>query len=156
MMKWQRLVRCVLPFLLTTMVCACTTPSKIRPDDLRPFASDGCSRFPDGTLEDRKLWCHCCVVHDEAYWKGGSREQRKTADAELRNCVKEAGKPKTAALMQFGVRTGGSPIWPTRFRWGYGWPYFRGYKLLTDAERQKADELLEGADSSVCEIPGPE
>lgn len=149
------MIRTILALLAVSLVSACTTPSSIRPDDLRPFASDGCSRFPDGTREDRKLWCHCCLQHDKAYWKGGSKEQRKVADAELKNCVKDAGRPKTAALMQFGVRAGGSPIWPTRFRWGYGWPYYRGYKLLTTAEQEHADRALESADESVCDIPDP-
>lgn len=45
--------------------------------------------------------------------------------------------------MLAGVRVGGTPYLPTMFRWGYGWPYPRGYKALTDEERQQI-EALEG------------
>ncbi len=44
--------------------------------DLAPFTTDGCSRFPDGTLSEPDLWLECCTVHDVAYWHGGTDEQR--------------------------------------------------------------------------------
>mgnify|MGYP006979921965 CR=1 FL=1 len=28
---------------------------------------------------------------------------------------------------------------PTPFRWGYGWPYPRGYKVLSESERQQVE-----------------
>jgi hypothetical protein len=37
--------------------------------------------------------------------------------------------------MLAGVRVGGSPYWPTRYRWGYGWPWPRGYAALTPEDR---------------------
>jgi hypothetical protein len=40
------------------------------------------------------------------------------------------------------VRVGGSPYWPTRFRWGYGWPWPRGYRALTPAERDQIQKAL--------------
>jgi len=45
--------------------------------------------------------------------------------------------------MYGGVRIGGSPYWPTKFRWGYGWPYLRGYKPLTFEEKIQLDIYLE-------------
>jgi hypothetical protein len=33
-----------------------------------------------------------------------------------------------------GVFVGGTPFLPTPFRWGYGWPYFRGYGVLSTEE----------------------
>ena len=39
--------------------------------------------------------------------------------------------------MLIGVRVGGSPIFPTRFRWGYGWEWPRWYGPLS------AEELLQ-------------
>jgi len=101
---------------------------------ISPFSTDGCSMFPDGTLEDKTLWQKCCVEHDKRYWRGGTYDERKAADGQLKQCVASVGKPKIAALMLAGVRMGGSPYWPTPFRWGYGWPYMRGYKALTKAE----------------------
>ena len=99
--------------------------------DLKPFTSDGCSSFPDGTFDQNKLWLGCCIQHDIAYWKGGSSEEREIADQELQACVAKVGKPEIAKLMLAGVRVGGTPYLPTTFRWGYGWPYFRGYKSLS-------------------------
>ena len=81
------------------------------------FNSDGCSYFPDGD------WVECCVIHDLAYWKGGTKEERKNADAMLNKCVADKGHPRTAGLMYYGVRLGGVWWLPTPFRWGFGWPY---------------------------------
>jgi hypothetical protein len=47
-----------------------------------------------------------------------------------------------ATLMLAGVRVGGTPYIPTKFRWGYGWPYFRGYKLVVAEEQRKIDVFL--------------
>ena len=105
--------------------------------DITPFTSDGCSAFPDGTLDQNELWLECCVQHDLAYWRGGTRDERLAADEALQACVAAVGQPEIAQLMLAGVRVGGTPYLPTKFRWGYGWPFFRGYKVLT------ADELLQ-------------
>jgi len=101
---------------------------------LRPFSSDGCSRFPDGTPENPGIWRECCLKHDSVYWRGGSYDERLQADLALRACVEKRGYPRIAELMFIGVRMGGSPYWPTSFRWGYGWPYLRGYKPLDEQE----------------------
>lgn len=104
---------------------------------IRPFASDGCSAFPDGTPSDKNLWLDCCLDHDKAYWQGGTFDERRKADEGLRRCVGNVGKPEIALLMLAGVRVGGSPYWPTRFRWGYGWQWPRGYRAVTPAERDQ-------------------
>jgi len=96
-------------------------------EEIKPFSSDGCSAFPDGTYQQQQLWLACCTVHDKAYWRGGTYQQRLDADLALKRCVAEVGEPLIAELMLAGVRVGGSPYWPTRFRWGYGWSYFHGY-----------------------------
>lgn len=100
------------------------------------FTSDGCSAFPDGTLQQQGLWQRCCVIHDKSYWMGGTYEQRLAADEVLKVCVEAVGEPEIAQLMLAGVRVGGTPYLPTSFRWGYGWPYPRGYQKLT-AEQSK-------------------
>ena len=101
---------------------------------LKPFTSDGCSSFPDGTLKQRTLWLQCCTSHDRTYWKGGTYDERLESDKELRMCVTEVGQPEIANLMLAGVRVGGSPIWPTSYRWGYGWPYPKWYGELSPDE----------------------
>lgn len=83
-----------------------------------PFVSDGCSCWPDGD------WVECCVRHDLAYWVGGTREQRKAADLDLKHCVaEERGHPFMGYAMYLGVRPGGVWWLPTPFRWGFGWDY---------------------------------
>jgi len=108
--------------------------------EITPFTSDGCSAFPDGTMEQQDLWLHCCTDHDFAYWKGGTYQDRLKADEELKACVAAVGETDIAALMLAGVRVGGTPYLPTRFRWGYGWPYFRGYEEPTEAELEQIRE----------------
>jgi len=105
-------------------------------EGIKPFTSDGCSAFPDGTFKEQKLWLSCCTAHDYAYWQGGTYEERLSADKALQQCVAKVGKPNIAKLMLAGVRVGGSPYFPTSFRWGYGWPYPRLYKALTEKEKQ--------------------
>ncbi|HKB59106.1 MAG TPA: hypothetical protein VKC56_03585 [Gallionellaceae bacterium] len=113
---------------------------------LTAFSTDGCSDFPDGTVGQRYLWLHCCIAHDKAYWAGGTYEERLAADHALETCVGKVGQPAIARLMLAGVRAGGAPWWPTRFRWGYGWPYSHAYRALTPAERQDAAQLLAAYD----------
>ncbi len=106
---------------------------------LKPFTSDGCSAFPDGTLQENDLWLSCCVAHDYAYWQGGTYAQRLDADKALKQCVSEIGQPEIAQLMLAGVRVGGSPYWPTPFRWGYGWAYPKSYKPLNADEKNQIE-----------------
>ena len=109
--------------------------------ELAPFQSDGCSSFPNGTLFQQELWLQCCTVHDYAYWKGGREDEREAADLALRECVAEVGEKEIALLMLLGVRVGGSPLFPTPYRWGYGWPYPKDYGQLSDDELQLVEEM---------------
>src|SRR5690606_32153716 len=108
---------------------------------LQPFSSDGCSHFPNGTPGENQLWLECCTAHDFAYWKGGTYLERLDADRELETCVARVGEPKIALLMLAGVRVGGSPFFPTPFRWGYGWSYPRYYSALTEEELKQIEEM---------------
>lgn len=105
-------------------------------DRIKPFTTDGCSAFPDGTAIQNELWLACCTAHDFAYWQGGTYQERVNADLALKTCVEQVGEPAIATLMLAGVRVGGTPFLPTKFRWGYGWPYLRGYKAVTDEEKR--------------------
>ncbi|WP_444910661.1 FAD-binding oxidoreductase [Microbulbifer sp. TRSA005] len=109
--------------------------------EIQEFHSDGCSIFPDGTLEQSELWLDCCYAHDHAYWKGGSNSQRQEADRDLEVCVAKTGEREVALLMLVGVRVDGTLFLPTSFRWGYGWPYLRGYKALTEEELDAIEQL---------------
>lgn len=83
----------------------------------RVFRSDGCTLWPD------RGWRHCCVEHDMSYWCGGSPQDRRAADALLRQCVAATGATTTARLMRWGTRLGGARWVPFWWRWGYGHPW---------------------------------
>ena len=108
---------------------------------LKPFASDGCSSFPDGTFQQNQLWLGCCIEHDLAYWEGGTYNDRLEADQRLQMCVADVGEPEIALLMLAGVRVGGTPILPTSYRWGYGWPYPKPYAPLTEEELKQINAI---------------
>lgn len=119
-------------------------------NSLKPFATDGCSMWIDGTLDQPHLWRHCCVAHDLDYWQGGSEAQRKKSDENIQACVTAAQGPGMANYMYSNVRWGGSPYWMSSYRWGYGWDYLdglwpRGYKVLTPEEQTQLDQLLPAA-----------
>lgn len=129
-------------FLAQTAVCQQLATDDAQTIALKPFLSDGCSAFPDGTPLQQTLWLECCTNHDLAYWQGGTQAQRSEADLALEACVSKVGEPQIARLMLAGVRVGGSPIWPTQFRWGYGWPYPRTYRELTTSEKAQVVHML--------------
>lgn len=110
-------------------------------DTLKPFYSDGCSAFPDGTFEQRELWLTCCIQHDYDYWQGGTYQHRLASDQRLKTCVTDVGQPAVAILMLAGVRVGGTPYLPTQFRWGYGWSYPRFYGPLSATELEQVQKL---------------
>lgn len=119
-----------LSLVATLIFCAvgCGTSSTQQSSmELKPFSSDGCSSFPDGTLSRPDAWKHCCYEHDKSYWPGGTRSARLAADQQLASCVAGEGYPLTAKLIYAGVRIGGIPYLPTPFRWGFGRPWFHAY-----------------------------
>ena len=123
-------------FLL--LATACNTSLTIA-----DFSSDGCSLFPDQNLITKEKWCECCFDHDIAYWKGGTKEERESADQTLKNCVLEkTDDPLLANTVYNGVRFGGSPYFYNWYRWGYGWKYGRGFKPLSAKEQKKSEQKL--------------
>ncbi len=109
---------------------------QVSAEQISDFKSDGCSHFPDGTLQHKNLWCDCCIAHDLAYWQGGSQLQKKAADQALRICVvNKTGNQLLADAMYYGVTIGGLPIYPIWYRWGFGWSYGRGFKSLSVSEK---------------------
>ena len=78
------------------------------------FTTDGCTRWFDDS------WVACCIVHDISYWCGGSEQDRKEADRELKQCV-NSKMNMMGNILYVGVKLGGHPWLPTPWRWGYGW-----------------------------------
>tara|TARA_B100000963_G_scaffold361561_2_gene397691 strand:- start:8605 stop:9036 length:432 start_codon:yes stop_codon:yes gene_type:complete len=111
--------------------------------ELADFTSDGCSLFINGTFANPDLWEDCCTLHDMAYWRGGTEEERKQADLAFRSCVeKKTGNSELAEVMYQAVRTGGEPYFPTWYRWGYGWPVGRGYRAISPEEEKMVEQKL--------------
>lgn len=143
--------------LVSVLMClamALTTHSHA--STLKPFTTDGCSMWFDGTLEQPNLWRHCCVAHDLDYWQGGTEEQRLRSDEAIRACVSNAQGKAMAEYMYANIRWGGSPFWMTTYRWGYGWDYWdgflqRGYKTPTPQEQAQLDALMPAAKQLVAE-----
>lgn len=85
------------------------------------FVSDGCSMWLD-SWNGTSIY-PACVLHDIKYWSGYQNEdvERLIADAEL--LIDVASLLKSTAMaetMYGGVRLGGSNLFKTPFRWGYG------------------------------------
>ncbi len=101
---------------------------------------------------DSTDWCLCCYEHDIRYWQGGTERERAQADSIFKQCILEkTGNRQLAELMYRGVRLGGSPAFPTWYRWGYGWNYRRGYKALTPAEKKEVRlQLQNKKNTNVC------
>lgn len=132
-----RLPRRSVSLLVTLTLAACASTKS-----LAPFTTDGCSLFPDRSLLGKTDWCDCCLAHDLAYWRGGTEDERLRADQTLRACVEQKTRNHALAeAMYLGVRAGGGPQINSPFRWGYGWPYGRGYQPLDDSESAAVWEL---------------
>jgi hypothetical protein len=108
--------------------------------------------FPTARQKNKSLWLDCCVRHDFAYWKGGTYQERLDADLALEKCVDRLGEPKIAKLMLKGVRAGGSPQFPSPYRWGYGWPFPRNYQALNDEERMQVKAQLDTLQHMIDEV----
>jgi hypothetical protein len=94
---------------------------------LRPFETDYCTGFPEGTREEPNLWKHCCVEHDLHFWAGGCRNARREADRRIYQCIRDSGAPGIARLMFLGIRLGAmSPFKIQKRKWGNGWRDQRG------------------------------
>lgn len=148
----MRAATLALALCMGTMMAGCGTAAP-----LHAFTTDGCSMFPDRALIGKVDWCTCCLAHDLAYWQGGTADERLAADRELARCVQDkALSPALATTMLAGVRAGGSAYLPTSYRWGYGWPYGRGYQSLNGADKAQAAGLradyLERNPELVCTV----
>lgn len=139
-------MRFVLLFLILLSTTAIAKPQ------LNPFQSDGCSRWPDGSIFDSTLWKNCCFEHDVHYWMGGTEEERLAADEGLRQCVGNKVHMMAGWVMYSGVRIGGDASYETPYRWGYGWNYQRGYGRLTLFEKKMAENEL----NKSCLVDGEE
>lgn len=130
-------------FTYMTLISVLTLSACATPLRLNEFKSDGCSLFFDKSPFSDKDWIECCYKHDLAYWRGGTKEERKRADIKLKECIYEkTNDANLAEQMYYGVRLGGSAYFPTWYRWGYGWTYGRGYQPLSPEEEKLVREKI--------------
>lgn len=101
---------------------------------LKPFESDACTMFSNGTVTQPKLWEHCCFEHDLRYWFGGSKSDVDASDLELRSCVKKVAGQRWANLIYNGVRTGHSSPVKSKYAWSWGWDPSRDLNPLSNEE----------------------
>lgn len=69
----------------------------------------------------------CCVRHDEAYYYGGSKQDREQADRRFYECLLNAGVvPWLARIYHAAVQTGGHPVFRRKnVSWAFGGERFR-------------------------------
>ena len=132
----------LLPFLLVSAFAFSANAQSSSQNTLNDFTSDGCSMSPDGVIIGQTQFVHCCVEHDIAYWRGGSRQEKFEADQKLKQCIKEESNTFVAEIYYRGVRMGGLESLPTAFHWGYGWTKRRNYRPLSEQEEQMVQDKL--------------
>jgi hypothetical protein len=110
----------------------------------RPFVTDSCTGYPEGTKKNPTLWEDCCKTHDLYFWAGGNKSQRKTVDKELRSCIKSKGGKFHATIMYLGVSIGGlSPIKFGGKQWGNAWGKKTRKTKLSEPELAELKHSLE-------------
>ena len=121
---------------------------------LRPFFTDGCSGVLDADyLFTGKSYVDCCIVHDIAYWKGGSLEEKERADKVFGQCISEKLNPFLGSLFEQGVKYGGSASFDFPWRWGYGWYPKRPPGLLSGPDWKQVEALIPQSAEDLV-IPG--
>lgn len=111
---------------------------------LKPFVTDYCTLYVEGTRAQPNLWRHCCEEHDLYFWSGGSEEDKKNADLGLKSCVAKTGATTQSVLIYTAVVLGGhSPIHIKAKEWGNAWEGRPRYLTLTESETAQAIEHIE-------------
>jgi hypothetical protein len=104
---------------IAIFICFSSVPAQLSSDEILPSGklSDGCTLIPDGDIRP------CCLIHDQEYYRGGTRVERRDSDNKLYDCIREKKGFRHKLFAPFiwlGVRIGGLPFFPTSFRWGFG------------------------------------
>jgi len=89
----------------------------------KTFKQDGCTLFPDKIFSSD--FSEACFKHDISYWYGGSEEEKRQADTQLKEAAANAGT--TGYLLQWPIYIGVhffGDTWLTKYfdaNWGFGW-----------------------------------
>jgi len=87
----------------------------------KAFTTDGCTLSPNSFFGIELV--DICIEHDMKYWAGGSKDERLSADLDLRDGV-NSRVMLLGEIYYWGTRIGGHPIIPMPWRWGYGFDYW--------------------------------
>jgi len=121
---------------IVLLIAGSNAMAQMSSDDILPSGqkSDGCTLIAEGKIHD------CCVAHDKEYFRGGTRKERRSSDKRLYECVcKKGGRDRVfAPFIWLGVRIGGLPFLPTKFRWGFG-TNVKGYAKQPAVEKTPND-----------------
>lgn len=130
--------------ILMTFIFLMTATCWASENNLKPFVTDFCTGYPEGTVLHPQLWRHCCVEHDLYLWAGGSPKDRVQVDKGLLSCVQKTGATINGSLIYWGVRLGNlSPIKFEDKKWGNGWIKPRGTEALTYDEIETIERFLQ-------------
>jgi len=105
-------------------------------ESLKPFETDNCTFFAEGTIKQPDQWKHCCFEHDLRYWFGGSIPDRDFADENLKQCVKDVAGPFWSQLIYRGVKAGHQSPAQHRLHWAWGWTSPRDNHPLSSSEKE--------------------
>lgn len=119
--------------------------------------NDACTFLKDGTYEDydREVLCPCCRNFDEAYYKGGTLEEKAQVDKDFRECVIDVTGCILTVERVFGDLKNPTPITAAfkseDYKWGYGWTGTRLPNPLNSDELALVEEKLGLISRSSCE-----
>lgn len=125
-MKMRKWISALILFTASNALCNVA--------NLKPFETDGCTLFVDGTLKKPGLWKHCCVEHDLRYWFGGDKADMDLTDLRLKSCVQEVAGASWASLIYNGVRAGHNSPVKAKTHWSWGWTVERPDSKLSREE----------------------
>tara|TARA_Y100000768_G_scaffold385945_1_gene373202 strand:+ start:24414 stop:24836 length:423 start_codon:yes stop_codon:yes gene_type:complete len=105
--------------------------------ELKPFKTDYCTLFVDGTPNRPHLWRQCCFEHDLRYWFGGLASDQLKADKRLKQCVSKRAGATMANIMYYAIRAGHNSPVKHETHWGWGWDTNQRdfYQLLSNEEK---------------------
>jgi len=120
--------------------------SSIEFTDLKPFYTDNCTFWSEGTRDEPELWKDCCIEHDLRYWVGGLKTEQKISDKRLRQCITDVAGSGHGNLMYTFVRLGHlSPIKSkTSWSWGHESASRGEFRVLSVEEKESARNILMG------------
>lgn len=119
-----------LAFLVTGYMANAAGSAKV----VRQFCTDGCSNV--GGLNSKYL--ACCVLHDYAYYVGGSADERMNADSNLRMCMQRVDSKSFWPIFRPGIFEMGVSAFGD-VAWGSAWGGSREFNFEELSKDERAE-----------------